>query len=280
MAKVDPQVIAQINADPDVRAAMVDGWGHPLTESTNHDVSRALFAIHQKYGNIPVELKNGQWRESTGESWVDKAFQYGIPGAIGGIVAAPALAGLLGGGGGGAAGSAAAGVDAAGMGSGGAIGTAGSGGLLGTLGSIGKFADPLRDLGSDLTGASAGLASGRRYDAQANAQAAGFNLGAPSVRTSQVARGDLLSRMQDAPPTGDPRIDKFSGGGLRPSAFGPDTHAAGDALKRQAMQALLSGSDRLQPSQAGVGEDVLAGAGLGANVLGTLGKIGKISRWF
>lgn len=236
-------------------------------------------------GNTTVRVANGQIQMNTGSWWKPVLAGAGLVGGAA-LGLGPLMGGLTGGAAGGAAaagGEAASGIgaaDAAGMGSGGAMGTTGSGGLLGTLGSIGKFADPLRDLGTELTGAGAGLASGRRYDADANARAANFNLSAPSARASQVARGDIMAaNIPQSTASGSGRDIQFSGG-VGPQLFGPDTQAAGEAMKRQAMQALLSGSDRLNPSQAGAGENILAGAGLGANVLGTLGKIGKISRWF
>lgn len=76
---------------------------------------------------------------------------------------------------------------------------------------------------------------------QAGLNAAQFNLGAPGALASQVARGDVLSTMQNAPRLGDPRIDKFAGGGLRPSAFGAPSRQAGTVLSNQALQKLQSG---------------------------------------
>src|SRR6185369_11288352 len=109
---------------------------------------------------------------------------------------------------------------------------AAGGGGAGILGSLGKYGGVLGDLGNVVTRAAAADAAGRREDAANNArgiaennaakvQAAQFNLGLPSVRTNQVARGEVLNTMKDAPLTVDPRIDKFAGGGLIPSAFGP-----------------------------------------------------------
>jgi hypothetical protein len=92
--------------------------------------------------------------------------------------------------------------------------------------------------------------------------------------------GDLMSTMKDAAPTGDPRIDKFGGGGLRPSAFGPATQQAGDELKRQALKNLLSGQGQINPQlttpkRAGFGENALAGAGIGLNILEAYGRFGR-----
>lgn len=218
----------------------------------------------------------------------------------GAIFGAPALIGALGSGAGaGAAGAAgAAGSGAAGAGYiGSAIaGTANAalgggalsgGGILGTLAGLGSRAS---DLGSIFSQGAAANAAGRRGDTMANAElaaqnnrarldAATFNRDTPAVRASQVARGNLLATMQNAAPTGDPRIDKFGGGGLRPSAVGADARQAGDQLARQGLAALMTGSDRLdpqmaQPQRAGLGENLMAGAGLGFNVLGALSRLG------
>lgn len=167
---------------------------------------------------------------------------------------------------------------------------AGGGGVLSTLGTIGRNGQRLTDLGNTLSQGAGAMAGGRREDSNADMyaanannrarlDAANFNAAIPGVRTTQVARGDLLANMHDAAPTGDPRIDKFGGGGLRPSAFGPDTTQAGNELKRQALMALMTKSDQLdpqitQPRKAGLGENLMAGAGMTSNILGTLGRFG------
>lgn len=68
---------------------------------------------------------------------------------------------------------------------------------------------------------------------------------APNTRASQVMRGDLMSNVQDVGVTGlPPQVPRIQfTGGLRPSALGPNARAAGSALSRQALQALLTGSD-------------------------------------
>ena len=165
---------------------------------------------------------------------------------------------------------------------------AGGGAGQNVLGTLGKYGSEIGDLAS---GAASGLSAGRRYDAQLNAQNAArnnaalvdigtFNLQAPAARTNQVARGEVLQTMQDAPLTGDPRIDKFAGGGLRPSAFGQNSRQAGGELSREALAALLHGTDQITPqlatpSRAGTGENVLAGVGLGTSILGALKKWGR-----
>jgi hypothetical protein len=167
------------------------------------------------------------------------------------------------------------------------IAATGSGGTI--LGTLGKMA---ANKGGDLlTNTAAGIGNERIQNNFADQSAADqnnrallgsavFNRDLPSVQTSQVARGDLLSTMHDAAPTGDPRIDKFGGGGLRPSAFGPATQQAGDELKRQALKNLLSGQGQINPQlttpkRAGFGENALAGAGIGLNILDAYGRFGR-----
>lgn len=158
----------------------------------------------------------------------------------------------------------------------------GGGGILRTLGKVGKVAS---DIGPVAGAAAAGSAGGRREDALIRNQLAGsnnraaldaaqFNVSSPGVRASQVARGDVLSTMRDAAPTGDPRIDKFGGGGLRPSAFGQRSRDAGDELARQAM-AGLQGGDRITPERSqlegsGLLEKIGGGIGLAGGLAGAL----------
>ena len=224
-----------------------------------------------------------QWNSETGQ-W-ERPMNWGNLAAlgIGGVLTGGALSAALGGGagaagaGGAASTGAGAGATAAGVGAAG-----GSSGVLGTLGTLGN-------IGEVVGGMAGGLGAGRRYDAQQAAQDAAqnnrslldvgsFNMAAPSVRTDQTARGEVLSTMHNAPLTGDPRIDKFSSGGLRPDAFGPNSRQAGAALSRQALDALMKGSDQItpqmaRPSKAGIGENVLAGTGAGLSILGMLKKI-------
>lgn len=84
----------------------------------------------------------------------------------------------------------------------------------------------------------------------ARLQAAQHNMNTGANRMRQVSRADLMANMQDAPMTGDPRIDKFAGGGLRPSAFGEDTRLAANEQKRQAMLALMNRTDQVTPQIA------------------------------
>lgn len=280
MADLDPQQLAalqaQVDANPEIQASRHGAVGFTRGKHLLRAMNQSGIRLPEGY---EIDATSGQIVKSMGPGGFIKnaALTLGAPLAAGFL--APALAGV----GGGTA--ATSGAEMAGMGSGGALGTAGGGGLLSTLGSLGKHAG---DIGELFTGGGAGLANGRRADAQTNLQGTAlnnraqleshaFNLQAPAARTQQVARGDVLATMQDAPATGDARIDKFNSGGLRPSAFGPDTRQAGETLKRQALQALLSGSDQVtpqmtQPSKAGTGEDLMSGLGLGAGLLGTLSK--------
>lgn len=160
------------------------------------------------------------------------------------------------------------------------------------LNTLERWGGLVGDIGQTVTGAAAGSAEGRRADAEANArgiaennrakvEAARYNRETPSYRTNQVARGEVLNTMQDAPKTGDPRIDKFAGGGLRPSAFGPQSRQAGSELSRMALMKLMDpASDQLtpqeiEPTKPSTAENIAAGAGLGMNVFGLLSKYGK-----
>lgn len=157
--------------------------------------------------------------------------------------------------------------------SGTAAGGSAAGGILGTLK---KYSGAAGDMGTLLTGAAGGAAEGRRKDAAENRYRAEYNRDLPAVRTNQVTRGEVLNTMQDAKPTGDPRIDKFGGGGLRPSAFGPMSRQAGGELARGALSNLMNpDQDRLKPSQAGMGENIAAGAGLGLSIFDLLRKYGS-----
>lgn len=195
-----------------------------------------------------------------------------------------------------------AGLSTAGMtsgligGAGGVGGTAGttaaSGGLLSTLGKAGS----LGNLGEQFTGGAGASAEGRRADTMNNnastvannraaVDAGQFNLDASQQRAQQVARGDMMSAAY-TPVThsGSGRDISFSGGLSQP--FGADTTAAGEALKKQALLALMTQSDKLttqlaQPQKAGAGENLMAGVGMGANVLSglsTASKLGKYGR--
>lgn len=104
---------------------------------------------------------------------------------------------------------------------------------------------------------------------RAMVDAAQHNLTAGSTRLGQVQRADVASSMKDAPLTGDARIDKFSGGGLRPSAFGQDSRTAADVQKRQALAALMSGSDQITPKVSGIPD-----AGLLEKIGGIAGIVG------
>lgn len=162
----------------------------------------------------------------------------------------------------------------------------------GILGALGRYSGAIGDVGNVLSEAAGASASGRRLDDQINARgiaennqaktnAAVYNRDLPAARTNQVARGEVLNTMQDAPLTGDARIDKFAGGGLRPSAFGPQSRQAGAEMSRQALGHLMDpASDRLTPqeippTQASTPENIAAGVGIGADLFSLLAKYGR-----
>ena len=230
--------------------------------------------------------------------------------AMGGLAAIPALAGAgaaAGSGAGAAGASATPGITSAGMAAAmpGSMATVGAGGVSaggagmaaaqgggGILSSLGKYGEIAGDVGPVLGGAASGMAQGRRADAalnndaiarnnQAGLSAAQYNRDLPSVRTGQVSRGEVLNTMQNAPMTGDARIDKFSGGGLRPSAFGPQSRQAGAELSRQALGALMSPEtdrftpERIEPTSGGTVENIMGGVGIGADIFSLLQKYGR-----
>ena len=174
-------------------------------------------------------------------------------------------------------------------------------GLLSVLGKVGKgIVKGLPVIGPLIGGIGGALGGGAKASQQGRYDQAGilaqlaalnnrsrldaeqFNLAAPGVRAGQVARGDVLSTMQNAPLTGDPRIDKFAGGGLRPSAFGAASRQAGGALTRQALQALLENkpfTPELATLQPAGGLERLGGAaGLAGGLMGVLNETGILGR--
>jgi hypothetical protein len=224
-----------------------------------------------------------------------------LPIAAGGIAAAGILPGLIGGGA--AAASSGAGAGAGGLtpamtaaapaiASQGASAAAGGSGILGT---IGNLAGPI---GNILGDASIGLRDGRQQDNTANAlfynalvngasdqYRAGaqnylFERDAPTVRSNQTARGDLLANVQDLKigrPAGSTIPTFPNSGGLRPSALGPNARQAGSEMSRQALLKLMEGEDLPQyeapkPPTLDTGgflEDFLGGAGIAGNIWDT-----------
>lgn len=153
----------------------------------------------------------------------------------------------------------------------------------------------IQGIGGALGAGGAAAKGGRLADADLQARmdalnnrtqldAANHNLTTGAARLGQVQRADVASNMHDAAPTGDPRIDKFGGGGLRPSAFGPDSMTAANEQKRQALSALMSGSDQMHPAVSkipeagfmeklgGVGGLVGGIAGAGSSILDSLNR--------
>lgn len=129
---------------------------------------------------------------------------------------------------------------------------------------------------------------GQTRDAQA-LERAKFGVAAPQERAKQAAYGDALKNVQDVnidfqPQTGP--ATKFNvTGGLRPSMFGETSREAGGELGRQALLALMTGSDTpetsplvdipdvSEPKGSGVLEKVTGGVGLGGSILDALGPI-------
>lgn len=164
-------------------------------------------------------------------------------------------------------------------------------GFLSILGNLGKAA---LGIGGSLGAGAAASKGGRMADADLQARmdalnnrtaldAKQFNMGTGAARLGQVQRADFAANMKDAPMTGDPRIDKFAGGGLRPSTFGPDSRTAANEMKRQALSALMSGSDQFTPTvsaipKAGMLEKIGGIAGLAHGIAGGTGLLDALGR--
>ena len=109
----------------------------------------------------------------------------------------------------------------------------------------------------------------------ANLNAAEFNIGTPVTRAQQVAKGDLMAAMiPNASRSGSGRDLQLTGG-VNPGLFGADTTAAGNELKKQALQALMTGSDKQTPVQStiqkpGLMEKIGGVAGTAGGILGAL----------
>jgi hypothetical protein len=161
---------------------------------------------------------------------------------------------------------------------------------MGFLKNIFKGKDPmaiLGGLGKLASGASGAAKEGRldesfqqamidRQNALMQLQASEFNIGAPNIRASQAARGDLLANVQPVTGTGSGRDYRVTGG-LDPSVFGPNTRQAGSLLSSQALQALQSGSDQLSPTMSSIPksgrlERFLGAAGLAGGIGGAISE--------
>lgn len=152
--------------------------------------------------------------------------------------------------------------------------------------------NPLTDIAQILAQAAQGRALGKvsagdlllRQGSLAN-QMYGTALGAksleaalPSERMSQVARGDYAANAQDVTASGPERVMNnvihFSGG-LRPSAFGPATRAAGTKLAGLAGNALGNETMPTAPTlpqlpQSSLTDSLLSGAAGATGILGAL----------
>lgn len=172
--------------------------------------------------------------------------------------------------------------------------------FLSVLGKIGKIAAPIvaapftgglsmaalpgmiSDVGGVLGSAGTSAAHGRREDADEQARmniannraqldAAQFNMGAPVTRAQQVAKGDLMAaNIPQSQSTGGGRDVSFSGG-IGPQYFGADTTQAGNEMKRQALMALMSGSDQVHPAMSSIPK-----SGILEKIGGTAGLIGGL----
>lgn len=103
-------------------------------------------------------------------------------------------------------------------------------------------------------------AGARRSDAQQQAgmdtsnnaaqlNAAKFNLGAPDTLLHRLARVGVGMNAKDVGPTGDARIDKFGGGGLRPSLLqNPETQQGFKEAQRQALMSLMNKDYQVKPA--------------------------------
>jgi hypothetical protein len=155
-----------------------------------------------------------------------------------------------------------------GLGGAAAAGGASAGGIGGILGSIGGAikADPLGSLGkigSGISGAASGMASGRRDDAYAQAAAGRVNQDAMQMDQKRAVLSSLLGGVQDASisrPVGS-TIPTFGiSGGLRPSAL-----SGKDAL----MAELGRKAPTIDPAKAGMAENIMGGIGTGLGILGS-----------
>jgi len=81
--------------------------------------------------------------------------------------------------------------------------------------------------------------------AQNSLDRAKLGIEAPQARAKQAALGDLLKNLRDVSISGVPsHVPQINvSGGMRPSALGVGSQAAGEGLVQQALQALLTKSD-------------------------------------
>lgn len=239
--------------------------------------------------------KTGQWEKKTDwGSIIGMGVAGGIPalslaGAFGG--GAAALSGAGDAGGAATTGAAGAGTGAA-AGTGGTVAATGGGGVLGTIGAATSLWDKIKGLlpAAGNVGTVAGSAAKTLADQQAAEdrqrtvrdalalQDAKFTQDNGLARTKQVAYGDALKNVQDVNVDFQPRSGALPQstitGGLRPSLFGQNSKDAGAELSRQALLALMSGSDvpkMSTPQPAGALQNALGGVGLGGSLVGALG---------
>jgi hypothetical protein len=155
-------------------------------------------------------------------------------------------------------------------------------GLLPGGGTLTGALDLASDVGGVLGAGGAAAKHGRMDEADLQARmnglnnraqldAAQFNMGAPVTRAQQVAKGDLMSaNIPQSQSTGSGRDVSFSGG-IGPQYFGADTTQAGNEMKRQALMALMSGSDQVHPAMSSIPK-----SGILEKIGGTAGLIGGL----
>jgi hypothetical protein len=266
MASPDPQIVARVQADPEVQrlyAQMVASRGQGLAFSTPAgqqagDALRAraealgldtdTFGFHPGANGQPFEIREHK-DQSTWKALGKAGLYTGL--AAGAAFAAPAIAGALGGGGAaGAGGATAANFGAGGIA--GATGAAGAGaggaGFLGSLGGVKGILGSVGPIAGAISGArgEGRLAEGM-YDLQrgrAETERAVANTSIDDRRMQQALRLALLGGAADAPNQAPAHIAArmpTSGGGLRPSALAGSRDDIIKAMQPRILESLMSG---------------------------------------
>ena len=169
-------------------------------------------------------------------------------------------------------------------------GSAGAGLATAAASGLPDWLSAAKDVGGALSSLSAGQATGRNLDNQANigyanAQNSLYNseLAAPGKVAGNAVRGDILSNAKDvslSAPSDIP-VPQISGG-LRPSMFSDTTRQLGKNITANAAATPLPTPTppTLQPMEtAGLGSDLLNGASTVANLVGPAWKIGQSIPW-
>lgn len=220
--------------------------------------SRTIF--NPQTGQWDAQKTQGFW--SHPESW----FQLAAGAGLGGLVAAPAIAGAMGGGAAAPGAMTGAEMSAGGLVGPGVTGAGAAGG--GLLSTAAKLSGPL----SALAG---GRQAGREAEAQAQAlndrnRMAGeeLNLRAPSMRGQQASQGDVLANAQDFAWGPSQMVGNIpvpsSTGGLRPSIHSQNTRDLGQQMAADALRGQRTNGGRVFDvtplPKAGVGDSILNNA--------------------